>query len=126
MKTTAQLGEMADKHCKKAMRGGAKFGETGMPTEVNVVMYAFMLCEVHESFGRWLDEFAGQMGEVAAEGEDEDEHDIYATAEGLFDIWQEEQFGFDEKSMRAGIMGALNGNAKQLVELTTELGALEI
>jgi len=40
--------------------------------------------------------------------------------------WDSEQFGFDEESMRAAIALALRGDAKRLIELTSELGVLEV
>lgn len=127
VKTTAQLKKLADTQCKKAMKNEAKFGESGMPREVNVVMYAYMFCEVHQQFGRWLEEYCSQVQEAEeeAEGEDEDEADL-GLAEGLFAVWEQEQFGFEEESMRAAVELALRGDAKQLVELTTELGVLVI
>ena len=66
VKTTAQLKKLADAQCKKAMKNEAKFGESGMPREVNVVVYAYMFCEIHEAFGMWLEEFSGQA-QVRAE-----------------------------------------------------------
>ena len=152
VKTTAQLKKMADTHCKHAMKNEAKFGETGMSKAGNVVLYAYMFCEVHEAFGTWLEEFSGQAQvrlfiyiyiylavfrpvmvtkghfrlQEAAEEDGEDENDTAGLAEGIYMTWESEQFGFDEESMRATIALALRGDAKRLIELTSELGVLEV